>query len=96
VLRFSYQTKKEVEQKLGLMVAAGQPNDGLRGVSLVAVNEFVAGGSAEGMVDAAVQVAQRLEDVLLLQTWRYRLRHGGSLALAGQPLGLWLVIAVIL
>jgi hypothetical protein len=48
------------------VVSTGQTDDGFRGVSLAAVDEFVAGGSAEGVVAAAVQVVQCLEDVFLL------------------------------
>jgi hypothetical protein len=33
------------------------------------MDEFVAGGLAEGVVDPAVQIRQCAKDVILLQTW---------------------------
>src|SRR5262249_21190838 len=80
-------------------VAAGQAHDGFRGVSLVAVDEFVAGGSAGGMVGVAVQGGERLGDGFLLQTWRDRLRHDRFLVnprSTGSGWASWLAVAFIL
>src|SRR5262249_35263864 len=72
------------------VVATGQPYDRFWRVAFAAFDEFIAGGRSEGMVDAAVEVVQRLDDVLLLQTWRNRLRHDtflAALALDGRRFG---------
>jgi hypothetical protein len=63
------------------------------------VDEFVAGGSGEGVVDTAVEVVQRLDDVVLLQTGRDRLRHERFLMNShstGNRWAPWLAVAFIL
>ena len=54
-------------------VLAGKTDYGFQSIPIAGVDQFVACGSAERMVDAAVQVTQRLDDVFVLQTWRNRL-----------------------
>jgi hypothetical protein len=60
------------------VVAGGQPDNGFRGVALFALDEFIAGRSAEGMVVTAFEVVLRLDAVFLFQTWRDGLRHRAS------------------
>jgi hypothetical protein len=59
-------------------VAAGKTNHGLRCVSLVGVDKFVAGRLAEWMLGACVQIGYRLQDVFSGEArWDGR-GHGGG------------------
>ena len=54
-----------------------QPDDRLGRVAPAVVDEFVAGGRPERVLDPGVQVGERPEDVLSGQTFGDRLGHGG-------------------
>jgi len=57
-------------------VAGGQPVNRLGSVSLVIVDEFVAGWSAAGMVQSSIEVGQRSENVPPRQSCWNGLEHG--------------------
>ena len=61
------------------MVAEGEPDHGLGRVATALVDEFVAGGRAERVVDPGVQVGQGTQDVLRRQSL------SGSIGAWGGP-----------
>jgi hypothetical protein len=45
-------------------MSMGEPIDGLRGIAFAVVEQFVGGGSLEGMLDPRVELVEGAEDVL--------------------------------
>jgi len=56
-------------------IAASKTNNGLRSIAFVVVDQEVACGLTERMLDTRVELRQRLKDVFTRQAWWDRLRH---------------------
>lgn len=77
------------DEHLAGQVPVGDPHDGLGGVTLALVDQFVAGGLAERVFDPRIKVGQGLEYVLTGQTSWHRLRHGRMILAAGAEVSKW-------